>query len=91
MTIKVRGNQPSASADKNKILSDRSVKNISSTLAQALAQSDAITGRGLFVVHILENAVSVESAFLADDGKILRMPAVFPNREYALEQVEELR
>jgi hypothetical protein len=56
-----------------------------------VAQDQPISGRGVFVVHILENAVSVDSAFLATDGNILRLPAVFPNREYALTQVEELR
>ena len=49
-----------------------------------------VTGRGVFAVRTLGNAVSVESAFLAEDGNVLRLPAVFPNREYALEQLEEL-
>ena len=50
-----------------------------------------VTGRGVFAVRTLGNAVSVEAAFLAEDGNVLRLPAVFPNREYALAQVEELR
>lgn len=51
-----------------------------------------VTGRGGFAVGIVQdNAVSVESVFLAEDGQVLRFPAVFPNREYALQQVEELR
>ena len=50
-----------------------------------------VTGRGVFAVRTLGNAVSVESAFLEENGNILRLPAVFPNREYALAQVEELR
>lgn len=49
-----------------------------------------VTGRGVFAVRTLGNAVSVESAFLAEDGNVLRLPAVFPNREYALAQLEEL-
>ena len=49
-----------------------------------------VTGRGVFAVRTLGNAVSVESAFLAEDGNVLRLPAVFPNRQYALEQLEEL-
>ena len=50
-----------------------------------------ITGRGVFAVRTMGNAVSVEAAFLAEDGNVLRLPAVFPNREYALEQIEELK
>lgn len=49
-----------------------------------------VTGRGVFAVRTLGNAVSVEAAFLAEDGNVLRLPAVFPNREYALAQLEEL-
>ena len=49
-----------------------------------------VTGRGVFAVRTLGNAVSVEAAFLAEDGNVLRLPAVFPNREYAQSQLEEL-
>lgn len=49
-----------------------------------------VTGRGVFAVRTLGNAVSVESAFLEENGNVLRLPAVFPNRQYALEQLEEL-
>lgn len=59
--------------------------------AQAPAEGQSITGRGVFAVRTLGNAVSVESAFLVEDGNILRLPAVFPNREYAMAQVDELR
>jgi len=49
-----------------------------------------VTGRGVFAVRTLGTAVSVEAAFLAEDGNVLRLPAVFPNREYAQSQLEEL-
>ena len=49
-----------------------------------------ITGRGVFAVRTLGTAVSVEAAFLAEDGQVLRLPAVFPNRAYAQSQLEEL-
>lgn len=59
---------------------------------QAATQNDQpITGRGVFAVRTLGDAVSVEAAFLAEDGNVLRLPAVFPNREYALQQIDELR
>jgi hypothetical protein len=50
-----------------------------------------VTGRGVFAVRSLGNAVSVESAFLEENGNVLRLPAVFPNRQYAMEQIDELR
>lgn len=50
-----------------------------------------VTGRGVFAVRTLGQAVSVESAFLAENGEVLRLPAVFPDRQYALEQIDELR
>jgi hypothetical protein len=59
--------------------------------AQIPVDDQSITGRGVFAVRTLGDAVSVEAAFLAQDGNILRFPAVFPNREYAMAQVDELR
>lgn len=50
-----------------------------------------VTGRGVFAVRTLGNAVAVESAFLDEAGNVLRLPAVFPSRQYALEQIDELR
>lgn len=51
----------------------------------------AVTGRGVFVVRTLESAVSVEAGFLVEDGNVLRLPAVYPNRQYALDQIDELK
>lgn len=50
-----------------------------------------VTGRSVFAVRILGNAVSVESVFIKEDGDALRLPAVFPDRQYALSQIDELR
>ena len=50
-----------------------------------------VTGRGVFAVRTLGKAVAVESAFLEENGNVLRLPAVFPTRQYALEQIDELR
>ena len=50
-----------------------------------------ISGRGVFAVSRVEVGVAVQTAFLADDGRLLQMPAVFPNLEYALQQVDEMR
>jgi hypothetical protein len=58
--------------------------------AQAVGLEHPITGRGVFAVRAIGTAVSVEAAFLAEDGQVLRLPAVFPNRAYAQSQLEEL-
>lgn len=63
----------------------------SNQAAEDAGASQPITGRGVFAVRTLGTAVSVEAAFLAEDGNVLRLPAVFPNRQYAIEQIDELR
>jgi len=91
MTIKVRSTDKSKkleTVENKKIATDSEMANTNST--EDLAQEQPITGRGIFVVQMMENAVSVEGAFLVEDGKLMKMPAVFPNRQYALEQIEEL-
>ena len=50
-----------------------------------------VTGRSVFAVRTLGNTVSVESAFVEESGNVLRLPAVFPNRQYAMAQIDELR
>jgi hypothetical protein len=64
---------------------------IESQNAQTPQEGQSISGRGVFAVRSLGDAVSVEAAFLVEDGNVLRLPAVFPNREYAMGQIEELR
>ena len=51
----------------------------------------SVTGRSVFAVRTLGAAVSVESVFIKEDGDVLRLPAVFPDRQYALSQIDELR
>ena len=55
------------------------------------APQESITGRGVFAVSILGAAVSIETAFLAEDVRALRLPSVFPSRAYAMEQIDDLR
>ena len=63
----------------------------SNQVVEDAGASQPITGRGVFAVRTLGAVVSVEAAFLAEDGNVLRLPAVFPNRQYAIEQIDELR
>lgn len=53
--------------------------------------SEEVTGRSIFVIETIAEGVRVQTAFLTEDGKILQIPAVFPDQEYALVQLDQLR
>ncbi len=48
------------------------------------------SGRSVFAVREVARAVSVETMLLRTDGQLRRMPAIFPNRAYAMQQIEQL-
>lgn len=50
-----------------------------------------LRGRSVFMVETVPAGVSVRPAFLAEDGRLLDMPAVFPDLTYALSQIDELK
>lgn len=101
------GSEEIAEKPKRKILSRArkpSAEQVAAAKREAPVVSDApaqgvaleglyrpVTGRGVFAVRTLGTAFSVESAFLEENGNVLRLPAVFPNREYAMQQIDELR
>jgi hypothetical protein len=88
----VSGTNKSAKRGDLMKLADEQVSEVIQTqTAQAPQEGQSISGRGVFAVRSLGDAVSVEAAFLVEDGNVLRLPAVFPNREYAMGQIEELR
>ena len=55
------------------------------------ADQQPVSGRAVFAVSQVDVGVAVHTAFLAEDGRLLQMPAVFPNLEYALQQIDEMR
>lgn len=55
------------------------------------AEQQPISGRAVFAVSRVDVGIAVHTAFLAEDGRLLQMPAVFPNLEYALQQIDEMR
>lgn len=60
--------------------------------AQANQQAaENITGRGVFVIETVPVGVAVRTAFLAEDGRLLDIPAVFPDMMYAFAQIDELK
>ncbi|BBU71521.1 hypothetical protein ICHIJ1_14400 [Fluviibacter phosphoraccumulans] len=59
--------------------------------APVAVDQQPVSGRAVFAVSRVDVGVAVHTAFLAEDGRLLQMPAVFPNLEYALQQVDEMR
>lgn len=59
--------------------------------AEPVVDQGPVSGRAVFAVSRVDVGVAVHTAFLAEDGRLLQMPAVFPNLEYALQQVDEMR
>ena len=53
--------------------------------------SASLTGRSVFLVQTVAAGVSVHTAFLTEQQKLLEAPAVFPDLSYALSQIDELR
>lgn len=56
-----------------------------------VAQAEQISGRSVFVVETTAGGVTVKTGFLAEDGRVIQMPGIFPTQEYALSQIDELR
>lgn len=83
--------QPAVSTAPVQAINEGAQMTQSNQAVEDAGASQPITGRGVFAVRTLGAAVSVEAAFLAEDGNVLRLPAVFPNRQYAIEQIDELR
>lgn len=60
--------------------------------AEAAATADGqVRGRSVFMVETVAAGVAVRPAFLAEDGRLLDLPAVFPDMAYAMAQIDELK
>jgi hypothetical protein len=59
--------------------------------AQAASAEQTLNGRSVFAVETTANGIMVRTAFLTEDQRLLAMPAMFPNLNYALQQIDELR
>lgn len=65
---------------------------VSATDAPAgAAGSTTVQGRSVFLVETTASGIAVQTSFLTEDGQMLQMPAIFPNLDYALAQIDELR
>ena len=50
-----------------------------------------VRGRSAFNVELTPAGVVINTVFVADDETVRPLPAVFPNLEYALNQIDTLR
>jgi hypothetical protein len=50
-----------------------------------------VQGRSVFLVETTPAGVAVQTALLTESGKLLNMPAIFPDVQYAFEQIDELK
>jgi|GEM_PF-5459281 len=64
------------------------VKNTDTNLE---TNDEKIRGRSAFNVELTPAGVVVSTVFVSDDEQVRPMPAVFPNLEYALGQIDALR
>lgn len=55
------------------------------------AGSTSVQGRSVFLVETTASGIAVQTTFLTEQGQMLQMPAIFPNLDYALSQIDELR
>lgn len=62
-----------------------------SQTATAEGGNTSVTGRSVFLVETTANGIAVQTSFLTEQGQMLQMPAIFPNLDYALNQIDELR
>ena len=60
-------------------------------LSKPQAEEDSIVGRSIFIIETTGKGILVQTSFEAEDGRLLEMPAIFPNIEYALAQIDEMR
>ncbi len=61
------------------------------TATATAAAGDSVRGRSCFCVETTGAGLAVHTAFAAEDGRVMPMPAVFPDVHYALEQIDTLR
>jgi len=66
-------------------------QNLGNPPAADVNQGENISGRGVFVIETVAAGVAVRTAFLAEDGRLIDIPAVFPDLMYAMAQIDELR
>ena len=58
---------------------------------QAPVEGEQVKGRSVFVVETTPAGIAVQTALLTDGDKLIPMPAIFPDVQYAFDQIDELK
>jgi hypothetical protein len=53
--------------------------------------NEAVRGRAVFAIEMSGAGLVVKTAFLTEQNRVIEMPAVFPDLQYALAQIDSLR
>lgn len=54
-------------------------------------KNEAIQGQSVFIIETTPAGIALQTALLTEEGKLIQMPAIFPDVAYALSQIDELR
>jgi hypothetical protein len=57
----------------------------------ATPEGEQVKGRSVFIVETTPAGVAIQTALLTDADKLIPMPAIFPDVQYAFEQIDELK
>ena len=57
----------------------------------APAEGDQVKGRSVFIVETTPAGIAVQTALLTEGDKLIPMPAIFPDVQYAFDQIDELK
>lgn len=58
---------------------------------ESTAQKQPVKGRSVFIVETTPAGVAVQTALLTEQNQLIPMPAIFPDMQYAFEQIDELK
>ena len=54
-------------------------------------KNETIQGKSVFIIETTPAGIAVQTALLTEEGKLIQMPAIFPDIAYALSQIDELK
>ena len=57
----------------------------------APAEGEQVKGRSVFIVETTPAGIAVQTALLTEGDKLIPMPAIFPDVQYAFDQIDELK
>jgi len=72
-------------------MTTRKTNNQTEEVKEQASEEKQIRGRSAFNVELTPAGVVVNTVFVAEDESVRHLPAVFPNLEYALNQIDALR